>query len=112
MQKNWQMSCRHWVWAVIRLLFPDVLGYDWLNVFKNMEKKRGNPNPVRTKEFEAQKFKPVSDVPDEPLSKRDLQIKVGQSVHEYLYSLPQRDRINLMRQAITEAVQKHKDGGL
>jgi hypothetical protein len=72
----------------------------------------GNPNPVRTKEFEAQIFKPVSDLPDEPLAKKDARVMLGQSTYEYLYSLPQRDRINLMRQAITEAVQKHKDGGL
>jgi hypothetical protein len=83
-----------------------------LNTHKIMEKKRGNPHPVRTAEFEAQMFKPVSDLPPEPLAKDNLYVKVGQSVYEYLYSLPQRDRINLMRTAITEAVQKHKVGEL
>jgi hypothetical protein len=63
-----------------------------------------NPNPVRTQAVIDGMFKAVSDLPLEPLSKKDARVMLGESVHESLYSLPQRDRINLMRQAVTDAV--------
>jgi hypothetical protein len=68
----------------------------------------GNPKPVRTQAVIDKMFKPVSDLPPEPLAKRDACVKLGQSVYDYLYSLPQRDRINLMRSAITEKVEQHQ----
>jgi hypothetical protein len=70
---------------------------------------KGNRTSGRNKEFIEQQFKPVSDVPLEPLSKRDIQVKVGQSVYDYLMTLPQRDRINLVRKAIDSAVEAHKN---
>jgi hypothetical protein len=77
---------------------------------KNMP--RGNPSPVQTKEFKAHKFIPLSDLPDEPLSSKPLAIKVGESIHNMVVSLPQRDRINWLRRVITEAAQRElmKDG--
>jgi hypothetical protein len=72
---------------------------------------KGNPSPVQTKEFKSYKFRPVSDLPDEPLSSKPLAVKVGESIHNIVVS-PQRDRINWLRRVITEAAQRElmKDG--
>jgi hypothetical protein len=67
---------------------------------------KGNPSPVQTKEFKSHKFRPVSDLPDEPLSSKPLAVKVGESIHNIVVSLPQRDRINWLRRVITEAAQR------
>jgi hypothetical protein len=63
-----------------------------------------NPNPVRTQAVIDGMFKAVSDLPLEPLAKKAAYVALGQSVYDHLQSLPQRDRINLMRQAVTDAV--------
>lgn len=67
-----------------------------------------NPNPVQTPEFVAKQFKPVSDLPDEPLAKKAVALKLPESVHEYLMQMERGDRINLMRQAITAEVERRK----
>jgi hypothetical protein len=76
--------------------------------FINCMKKQGNPNPVQTQKFKEQMFRANSDLPPEPLAKRDTCVKLGQSVYEYLQQLPQCDRINLVRQAITAAAKQHQ----
>jgi hypothetical protein len=74
-----------------------------------MKKPKGKPRGRQTQEFLEKRFKPISDLPDEPLAKQNLQIKVGQSVYDYLQTLPQGDRINLLRTAITDAVENHRN---
>jgi hypothetical protein len=70
---------------------------------------KGNRTTGRNKEFVEQQFKPLSDLPNEPLAKNPFSIKLGQSTHDYLMALPPRDRINLVRKAIDSAVEAHKN---
>jgi hypothetical protein len=68
-----------------------------------------NPNPVQTEGFKAARFKAVSELPSEPLAKQPARVVLGKSVQEYLNAMAQGDRINLMRKAITKAVEEHRD---
>jgi hypothetical protein len=70
--------------------------------------KCSNPNPVRTEKVIKNMFQAVSDLPSEPLAKNNVYVKLGQSVYDYLQALPQGDRINLVRTAITKAVDAHQ----
>lgn len=67
---------------------------------------KGNRQPRITPEFENQQFKPIAPLPDEPLAKQPLAVRVGQSVDEKIRRLPQSDRIIFLRNAITEAAKK------
>ena len=57
-------------------------------------------------EFVAQQQQPIGEMPDEPLARKPLAVKVGQSVHDAVVSLNQRDRITWLRRVITEAAQR------
>lgn len=67
---------------------------------------KGNPNPVLTPEFLAQRIQPIGDMPDEPLGEKPLAVRVGRSIYESVSALSQRDRINWLRRVITEAAQR------
>jgi hypothetical protein len=73
---------------------------------------KGNPNPVLTSEFLAQRIQPIGDMPNEPLGEKPLAVRVGKSIYESVSTLNQRDRINWLRRIITEAAQRElmKDG--
>ncbi|MCG9891082.1 MAG: GIY-YIG nuclease family protein [Thermosynechococcaceae cyanobacterium MS004] len=73
-------------------------------------KKRSNPSPVRSEAVKQNVFQAVSILPDEPLAKKAVFVTVGQSVYDFLQNLDRGDRINLMRQAITDAVEVHRQG--
>ena len=66
-------------------------------------KKRGNPNPVRNKEFYENQFKHVAPC-DEKLGKKPFGVRLPVDVTEELDQMPRADRIALMRDAITRAV--------
>ncbi len=66
--------------------------------------RSGNPNPVQTEAFKERIQQPLSKMPDEPLAKQAVAVKLGQSVYEKLMKMDRRERITLMRRAISEAV--------
>lgn len=65
-----------------------------------------NPSPVASPGFVAARKKPIGETPNEPLARRSLCIKVGQSTHEKVMALPQAERITWLRRVITEAAQR------
>ena len=69
-----------------------------------------NPSPVMSDAFKANQRVANSWMPDEPLGRRQASAKVGQSVEEYLFSLPDSDRITLIKRVVTEAVLLHRAG--
>jgi hypothetical protein len=71
-----------------------------------MDLPKGNPNPKQTQEFLNKQFKPVSQLPDEPLAKKPLAVKVGQSVYDLVMSMPQKERIEFLRAAIAEKIER------
>lgn len=63
-----------------------------------------NPNPVQVEKFKSQRQQPIGKMPSEPLGKRTIAVKVGESIEAYLFSLSPAERITLVRSAITDAV--------
>ena len=62
-----------------------------------------NNNPTDNPAFVEQMFKPLSDLPDEPLAKQPLAVKVGVSIDNWVRRKSQKDRINWLRTVITQA---------
>ena len=65
--------------------------------------RKGNPNPVRTKEFYDAQWKPVAPC-DEKLGSKPFGVRLPVDVTEKLDSMPRADRIRIMRDAVTRAV--------
>ncbi|MEM9214677.1 MAG: hypothetical protein AAGD25_10055 [Cyanobacteria bacterium P01_F01_bin.150] len=65
-----------------------------------------NPHPVQTTEFKTKQFKPISELPDEPLAKQPLAVKVPQSIDAWVRSKSQKERIEWLRGVITDAALK------
>lgn len=63
-----------------------------------------------TDEFLAQIRQPIGEMPDEPLGKKPLSVKVGKSVYDAVTQMSQRDRITWLRRVITEAAQRELMG--
>lgn len=62
-----------------------------------------NNNATDNPAFVEQMFKPLSDLPDEPLAKQPLAVKVGVSIDNWVRRKSQKDRINWLRTVITQA---------
>ena len=62
-----------------------------------------NNNATDNPAFVEQMFKPVSDLPEEPLAKQPLAVKVGVSIDQWVRRKSQKDRINWLRTVITNA---------
>ena len=71
-------------------------------------KKRGNPNPVRNKEFYDNQFKHVAPC-EEKLGKKPFGVRLPEDVTEKLDQMPRADRIRIMRDAVTLAVRALED---
>ena len=71
-------------------------------------KKRGNPNPIRTREFYDNQFKRVAPC-DEKLGKKPFGVRLPEDVSEKLDSMNRADRIKIMRDAVTLAVRALED---
>jgi hypothetical protein len=79
--------------------------YVWSSDIYTMPK--GNPNPIITPEFKASQFRRGDDS-TEPMAKKNIQLRLTESIDEVVRSLPNRSA--WLRRVITEAAQKELIG--
>jgi hypothetical protein len=73
----------------------------------NMAMPKGNPNPVRTPEFQAKQFK-RSDRTTEPLADKILAVRVPIEIDARIRDLP--DKTAWLRRVIVEAAERELMG--
>lgn len=66
-----------------------------------------NKNPVRTEEFKKHNYKPIGT--DEKMGNKVFGTRVPVPVQEKLLSMPQKQRVKLIRDAIVNAVRGDND---
>lgn len=65
-----------------------------------------NQHPVQTEAFKQHQFKGFVEDSSEPLAKKVTGVKLPESIHGALQSLPQEERVKYLRRVITEAVRR------
>jgi|GEM_PF-6305816 hypothetical protein len=65
----------------------------------------GNPNPVQSEGFIKSQFK-RDDESTEPLASKIIGLRLPQSVYDKLMTMKRSDRVKLMKEAVTKAVQE------